>query len=294
MTSNNTDPFVTCEWLAEKIANKEKKMSIFDCSWYPPSDKRDCKAEFLSGHIPGAQFFDIDEIADKQTDLPHMLPPVKQFEEQISALGVSNDHHVVLYDTSGYYFASARVWWTFRVFGHDNVSVLAGGFMKWKQFGLPIETGPARPPVKGNFKVHKFRKELVMNLDDIKEYLEKRHFHLVDARSKERFEGKGPERPKVKFGHIPGAKNVPIMHVVEPGTGHLRSEDELAKLFQSAGVDLTKPIVCSCASGVSASVVALALYKLGRKDVPVYDGSWTEYGSERYDHPIETAPNVAK
>jgi thiosulfate/3-mercaptopyruvate sulfurtransferase len=293
-------PFVSCEWLAENMldsSKKNKKLTVFDCSWYLPAAKRDAIGEYQKAHIPGALYFDIDKIADKSVDLPHMLPSTKQFEEQVSELGVTNNDQIILYDNSNQYFASARVWWTLRTFGHDNVFVLDGGLGKWKEFGLPLEAGSPTEIAKGNFKVKKFRKELVVDMNSIREYLDKKHYQIVDARSLQRFEGKGEERPGLAHGHIPGSLSLPFNFVLDADglTGKLKDGQEIYEAFKKAGVDFSKPIVTSCGSGVSASVLALALATKGLTNVAVYDGSWTEYGNPKHKLPVETGlPNKQK
>lgn len=283
MTSPSS-PLVETAWLAERLG--DAKLIVLDGSWHLPADGRDAKAEFVTGHLPGAVFFDIDAIADHSTDLPHMLPAPQAFATAVRRLGVDPDSTVVVYDTSGM-FSAPRVWWTFRVMGHDQVFVLDGGLGRWVAEGRPLETG-WREPAHGEFKAH-FRSDLVADLEHVRKIVESGGPQLVDARSAARFRGDAPEpRPGVREGHMPGARNVPYAGVTT-ADGTLASPDALRVAFEAGGVDLAGPIVTTCGSGITASLLALCLARLGREDVAVYDGSWSEWGA-RADTPVVTGP----
>ena len=272
---------VTTEWLAKHLGAAD--LRVVDGSWHMPQLKRDARAEFVAAHIPGAVFFDIDAIADHTTDLPHMLPDPATFGRAVGALGIGNGDRVVVYDVRGV-VSAARVWWTFRAFGHDAVAVLDGGLRKWRAEGRPVESGVPAPTAR-TFTAA-LRPELVRGLDAMRANLASRVAQVLDARSAGRFAGTEPEpRPGLRGGHIPGSLNLPYDSLYrEDGT--LKSSDELRAALETAGVDLARPVVTTCGSGVTASVLALALFLVGRPDVAVYDGSWSEWGG-RPDTPIE-------
>jgi thiosulfate/3-mercaptopyruvate sulfurtransferase len=283
--STASGPLVSTEWLAAHLADAD--LRVVDATWYLPHLKRDARAEYLAAHIPGAVFFDIDAIKDPTSSLPHMLPGAADFARAVGALGVGEGDHVVVYGGRNG-IASARVWWTFRVFGHDRVTVLDGGLATWRAEGRPIATGPASP-VARPFTA-RFHPELVRDLAAMRANLEHRREQVVDARSAGRFAGREPEpRPGLRGGHIPGSRNLPYEGLFHAADGTLLEPDALRGAFAAAGVSVDKPVVTTCGSGVSAAVLALALYRLGRTDVPVYDGSWTEWAS-RPDTPVTTDP----
>jgi len=258
---------------------------IIDASWHMPSDGKDARAEYLAEHIPGAIFFDIDEIADTNSNLPHMLPPPEKFSSRMRALGIGDGSRIVVYDSSGI-LSAARVWWTFRVNGVEDVTVLNGGLPKWKREGLPLESGEPRLRSARHFTSRR-NADLVRDVYDMKALLKDHSAEIVDARAAERFAGRAPEpRPGLRSGHIPGAHNVPYGKVLKPD-GTLKSPTELETLFNQAGVDLTRPVVTSCGSGITASVLALALAEIGHRRTAVYDGSWSEWGADQ-SLPIET------
>eukprot|EP00245_Coleochaete_scutata_P018575 TRINITY_DN9746_c0_g1_i1.p1 TRINITY_DN9746_c0_g1~~TRINITY_DN9746_c0_g1_i1.p1 ORF type:complete len:412 (+),score=48.16 TRINITY_DN9746_c0_g1_i1:282-1517(+) len=286
-------PVVSVEWLRDNL----DAVKVVDASWYMPVEKRQPLVEFQALRIPGAVFFDIDTIADTSVDLPHMLPTADKFAAAVSALKISADDNVVIYDGKGL-FSAPRAWWMFRVFGHDRVRVLEGGLPKWRSAGLPTDTVPAdnamklveaaaaimkqdsvAPPTASDTTrfAARLQDNLVWTAEQVRKNLETRQAQVVDARSKGRFDGVDPEpRKGVLSGHIPSANNVPFPNVLTP-EGTLRSEAELTTAFQNAGLDLDGAVVASCGTGVTACILALALYKVGKKDVPVYDGSWTEW-----------------
>ena len=268
-----SDPLASAAWLAERLG--DPNVRVVDGSWWMPAESRDPHAEYLAAHIPGAVFFDIDAIADRTVDLPHMLPTPEAFAEVAGRLGLGRDTTVVAYDSFGVR-AAARVWWTLRTMGFTEVFVLDGGLKAWRSEGRPVESGevvPAAVTVSADF-----RPALVRSLDDVSGIIASKAAQIVDARGGARFRAEVPEpRAGLSSGHMPGACNVPF-DVLLDADGRMKTAAEMAAIFQAAGVDLSRPIVTTCGSGITASVLALALARLGREDVAVYDGSWTEWG----------------
>ena len=278
-------PLVSTDWLADQLGRPY--LTVIDASMYLPDAGRDAAAEYRAGHIPGAIFCDIGHVSDETAPYPHTLPSPEQFAERVGAMGVSSKDAIVVYDTSGQNFSAPRLWWMFRSFGHAQVAVLDGGFPKWTREGRAVSTDvPPRTPVHFVARREPAR---VRDLVSMRRNLELAQEQVVDARSAGRFEATAPEpRAGVRGGHIPGSVNVHYARLVrEDGT--LRDADELRAIVTGAGLDLDRPIVASCGSGVTACAVLLALDVLGAKDTAVYDGSWTEWGSTA-DVPVETGP----
>ena len=277
MSEGGTPLVVTPAWLAgEGGAGGGER--VLDGSWHLPTVARDPAAEFREAHIPGAAFFGIDAICDPASSLPHMLPPPEHFARSVSALGIGNDSHVVVYDTVGLYSA-ARVWWMFHVFGHERVSVLAGGLPRWQAEGRPVESGEtAIEP--GSFHAAARDDTLVRSFDQVRATLGTGHAQIVDARAAARFTGEDPgPRPDLPRGHIPGSRNVPFDAVLDEDDAALADAAAIRRAFEDAGVDPARPVVTTCGSGITACTLALALTAIGAEEVAVYDGSWSDWGS---------------
>lgn len=271
--SQASAPMVSTAWLADRLGSAG--LSVVDASWYLPAAKRDGKAEYVDGHIPGAVFFDIDEVSDKSSDLPHMLPDPTGFEAAAAGLGVNTEDDIVVYDGGGL-FSAPRVWWMFRLFGARKVHVLEGGLPRWKAEGRPLEQGAAQRQA-GQFSV-RFNKDGVASMADVASALKDKSTQVLDVRAAGRFTGEAPEpRPNLPSGHMPGARNLPITELV--ANGALKSKEELLQAFKDAGIDPDAALITSCGSGVSAAIANLALEVAGKPQPKLYDGSWTEWAS---------------
>jgi thiosulfate/3-mercaptopyruvate sulfurtransferase len=241
-----------------------------------PEDERDARAEYSRAHIPGARFFDIDDIADSRSDLPHMAPPVEKFMSRLRSLGVGDGHQVVVYDSHGL-FSAARVWWLFRLMGKDGVAVLDGGLPKWVAEGRPTED--LAPVVRDRHMTARLQNHLVKDVTQVSAAAKLGDHEILDARSPGRFRGAEPEpRPGLRSGHVPGARNVPYRDLLAPD-GTMKAPDALRQVLAAAGVDLSKPAITTCGSGVTAAIINLALERIGKTDHALYDGSWAEWGA---------------
>ncbi|MBB5515198.1 thiosulfate/3-mercaptopyruvate sulfurtransferase [Rubricella aquisinus] len=273
MAATSASPLVSTDWLERHLGAPDVR--VLDASWYLPAEGRDGRAEYGQRHIPGARYFDIDEISDSSSDLPHMAPPVEKFISRMRAMGIGDGHRVIVYDGAGM-FSAPRVWWLFRHFGKEDVAVLDGGLPKWIAEGRQTEDLP--PLMRDRHFTARRNASLVRDVTQVARSVKLKDEQIVDARSPARYRGEEPEpRPGLRAGHIPGSLNVYYRDLLtEQGT--LKSRDQLRDVFERAGVDLARPITTTCGSGVTASILALALDVLGHKQTAVYDGSWSEWG----------------
>ena len=265
---------VSTSWLAAHL--RDPDMRVLDASWYLPDARRNPMAEYHAAHIPGARFFDIDEIADTECGLPHMVPPSEKFASRVRSMGIGDGHQVVVYDGAGL-FSAARVWWLFRLMGFRDVAILDGGFPKWRAEGRPVEDLP--PVAKARHVTVRRQEHLVKTAAQVRTALLEGSAQIVDARSPARFRGEEPEpRPGLRAGHIPGSLNLFFGSLLN-GDGTLRSRPELKSAFAEAGVSLDRPVISTCGSGVTAAIIDLTLELLGHGRHAVYDGSWSEWGA---------------
>jgi thiosulfate/3-mercaptopyruvate sulfurtransferase len=280
-----TDPLVSTEWLAARL--DDLRVKVLDASFKMPGVLPLPKDDFLARHIPGAAFFDVDAVADHASPLPHMFPDAAQFGRDVGALGISNADTVVIYDAGGW-VAAPRAWWMFLAFGHTNVRVLDGGLKKWVAEGRPVASGEATPE-PATFTAS-FDARRVRSMDEMVANLASKAEQVIDARPTGRFEGTVAEpRAGLRGGHIPGSRSVPYAMLFDADTGVMKPPADLRAAFAAAGVDLARPMVTSCGSGVSAGVLTLALYRLGVENPALYDGSWSQWG-EQGGPPVATGP----
>lgn len=301
---STSEPVVSVDWLHSNL--RDPDMKVLDASWYMPDEQRNPIQEYQVAHIPGALFFDVDGISDRTTKLPHMLPSEDAFAAAVSSLGIENKDEVVVYDGKGI-FSAARVWWMFRVFGHDRVWVLDGGLPRWRASGYDVESSASSDAIlkasaasEAIEKVYqgqpvgpvtfqtKFQPHLIWTLDEVKQNIETKSHQHIDARSKARFDGAAPEpRKGIRSGHVPNSKCIPFLQMLDASQA-LLPPAELKKQFEKEGISLDTPVVTSCGTGVTACILALGLHRLGKTDVAVYDGSWTEWGGHP-DVPVDTS-----
>lgn len=274
MTQDDPKTLVSTDWLAEHLNDPD--LRILDGTYFMPAETRNAHAEYAASHIPGARFFDIDDIADHRSDLPHMAPPVEKFMSRLRQMGVGDGHQVVVYDTHGL-FSAARVWWMFRLMGQDNIAVLDGGFPKWLAEDRKTEDLP--PLIRDRHMTVRRQAQMVKDVTQVSSASKLRDYTILDARSPGRFTGEEPEpRECMRSGHIPNSRNVHYQSLLN-SDGTMKDVDALRAVFKAAGADLSKPVITSCGSGVTAAIINLALERIGKTDHALYDGSWTEWGA---------------
>lgn len=272
----NTTALIRTEDLSQRLGDPHIK--VLDATYFIPPDPRNPREEYRKEHLPGALFFDIDAIADPDTDLPHMLPSPEDFAKAVGSLGIENKDFIAVYDTHGL-MSAARAWWMFKTFGHDQVAVLDGGLPKWKGEGRPVAFGEEHPsPVKFHAA---YRRSWVRSANDVLNSLASRNTQLLDMRSSGRFQGKEPEpRAGLRSGHIPGSRNLPWAELLDPDTKTVLPPETLQALFNTRGIDFNRPVTGSCGSGITACLGIFGLYLMGHPDLSVYDGSWAEWGAD--------------
>lgn len=274
MAHDDPRTLVSTGWLAAHI--KDPDLRILDATWFMPDEGRDARAEYEQAHIPGARFFDIDEISDLRSDLPHMAPPVEKFMSRMRDMGVGDGHQVVVYDTQGL-FSAARVWWLFRLMGQPDIAVLDGGMPKWLAEGREVED--MAPMVRDRHMTVRRQNHLVKDVTQVAAASKLGDYEILDARSPGRFSGQEEEpRPGLRKGHVPGSRNVYYRDLLN-ADGTMKSPEELRAVFDATGVDMGKPAITTCGSGVTAAIISLALERIGKTDHSLYDGSWAEWGA---------------
>ncbi len=286
MADKTDDPqtLVSAGWLADHLSDPD--LRLLDARWHMPDAGRDAAAEYRAAHIPGARFFDIDEISDARSELPHMAPATEKFMSRMRAMGVGDGHQVVVYDSTGL-FSAARVWWLFRLMGKRDVAVLDGGLPAWIAAGHPTDDMP--PVVRDRHMTTSRQNQMVRDVTQVARAAKLGDHTIIDARGPGRFAGTEPEpRAGLRSGHIPGARNVHYATLLN-ANGTLKSAPALQKVFADAGADLTRPVITTCGSGVTAAIINLALERIGKTDHALYDGSWSEWGMYR-DLPLVTGP----
>lgn len=274
MSQDDPKTLVSTKWLAAHL--KDPDLRILDASWYMPADGRDPRAEYDAAHVPGARFFDIDDISDQRSDLPHMAPPVEKFMSRMRGMGVGDGHQIVVYDGAGL-MSAARVWWHFKLMGQPNIAVLDGGFPKWQAEGREIEDMP--PIVRDRHMTVRVQNHLVRDVTQVSAASKLGDHEIIDARAAARFRGEVAEpREGLRSGRIPGSRNVPFVDLLNADKT-MKDPDALRTVFTAAGVDLSKPAITTCGSGVTAAIISLAMERVGKSDHSVYDGSWSEWGA---------------
>ena len=285
MTRTNPDALASTDWLHEHL--RAPDVRIVDASYYLPSEGIDARAEFQKQHIPGAVFFDIDEIADSASELPHMMPPPEKFSAKVRKLGLGDGSRIVVYDQRGI-FSAPRVWWMFRAMGHTDVAVLDGGLPKWLDESKPVEDGHGRAGEERHFTA-RFDNTMLRDRQQVSREVTRQKEQIVDVRTAERYAGEAAEpREGLRAGHIPGSLNLPFTQLLNADGRTMKAPEDLQRLLGEAGIDPKRPVVTSCGSGVTAAVLNLAMHVAGYRDVALYDGSWTDWGREELDMPVET------
>ena len=285
MTRTNPDALASTDWLHEHL--RAPDVRIVDASCYLPQEGIDARAAFETQHIPGAVFFDIDEIADTTSELPHMMPPPEKFSAKVRKLGLGDGSRIVVYDQRGI-FSAPRVWWMFRAMGHTDVAVLDGGLPKWLDEQKPVEDGKGRGGEERHFTA-RFDNTLLRDREQVSREVTRQKEQIVDVRAPERFAGEAAEpREGLRAGHIPGSRNLPFSELLNADGRTMKAPEELQRLLNDAGIDPKRPVVTSCGSGVTAAVLNLALHLAGYRDIALYDGSWADWGREEMNMPVET------